>query len=117
MKSIKTTIVSLTAVALACFALSAQAGTNAYCEVKKDGEKAKKATGNCTVTESGENIGIKLANGEHFDLRPKGKKDHFKDQKDRGVNRKVKGDGSHKFSWEHREITVHYSGMEEKKKK
>ena len=116
MKSIKTTVTGLAAVALACFALASHAAPNAYCEVKKDGEKAKKATGNCTVLEEGDSVSIKLANGEHFDMRQKGKKNHFKDQKGRGVNRNVKGDGSHVYNWEHRKITVHFSGVEAKKK-
>ncbi len=91
--------------------LSATASDKAFCEVKKDGEKAKKATGHCNFVDQGDRIMIDLANGENWTLtRKKDKKNGFKDQKGNGVHREEKKNGTIFFKWEHRNITVYPDG-------
>lgn len=114
-----TQVIRMTLVA-ALFALicgSALASeTNAFCEVRKHGDKAKGASGNCSVVEQGDMVTMKWANNETYTLtRKKDKKNAFKDQKGNGVQRKVKDDGSHKYEWEHKNCTVTFHGAEKKK--
>ena len=92
---------------VAGLSMNAAASDSAFCEVKKDGEKAKKATGHCDFVDQGDRITIRLANGEDWALtRKKDKKNGFKDQKGNGVHREMKKDGTIIFKWEHRKITV-----------
>ena len=84
---------------------SADDGPNADCHVREKGEKKKKKSGPCTVTEKQGNIWILLANGDSWTLNPRDKKHRYKDQ--RGKNVKVKYEaGIPVYSWEHRHITV-----------
>ena len=96
---------------LAAVSMSATASGKAFCEVKKDGEKAKKATGHCDYVNQGDTIMIKLANGEQYTMtRKKDKKNAFKDQKGNGVHREEKKNGTHFYKWEHKNITVYPEG-------
>lgn len=97
------------ATAAACLAapLAAWAndGPNADCHVRENGENKKKKSGPCTVTETQGNIWILLKNGDSFTLKPREKKDRYKDQKGRDVKVKMEA-GVPVYSWEHRHITV-----------
>ena len=110
----KTGHIFRSAIVLAIFAalsMNAAAAGKAFCEVKKDGEKAKKATGHCEYSDQGDTVMIKLANDETWTLtRKKDKKNGFKDQKGNGVHREMKKNGTHFYKWEHRNITVYPEG-------
>lgn len=84
----------------------------AFCEVAEHGEKASSATGYCTISQRQGTIGIRLANGESFDLEPGEQDGRLRDQDDRAVDREVKQDGSHVYRWEHRNITVYFNRNE-----
>lgn len=103
---------ALVLVVVAGLSMNAAASGSAFCEVHKDGEKAKKATGHCNFVDQGDRVTIKLANGEDWSLtRKKDKKNGFKDQKGNGVHREKKNNGTIIFKWEHRKITVWPQGM------
>ena len=117
MKTISAIRIFFAAILLALFGATAHAGeTNAYCDVHKHGDKAKGATGNCTVIEQEGSVSIKLANGDHFDLTQKQKKNQFKDQKGNPVEKNVRGDGTTRYKWESKNIVVAFHGEEKKKK-
>lgn len=99
--------------ALAALPASALADSqDAFCEVREHGEEAKNASGYCTVSQRQGNIGIRLANGESFDLQPGPQAGRYEDQEGRGVDHEVKKDGSHYYKWEHRNITVYFNPSE-----
>ncbi|MGD8345877.1 MAG: hypothetical protein PVI83_01435 [Lysobacterales bacterium] len=107
MKRSKFLFLSALFVAMAGLSCNLFAAHNAYCEVKNDGEKAKKATGHCTFIDEGDRITLELTNGDRFDMQRKGsKKNQFKDQKGRPVQRNEKKNGEVNFKWEHRHISV-----------
>jgi hypothetical protein len=84
---------------------NANDGPNADCHVRENGETKKKQSGPCTVTKTQGNIWILLANGDSYTLKPRDKKDRYKDQKGRDVKVKIEA-GVPVYSWEHRHITV-----------
>ncbi len=103
----------LTLAMLAALPAAAAADSqDAFCEVREHGEKAKNATGYCTVSERQGNIGVRLANGESFELRPGEHAGRYEDQDGKGVGHEVKKDGSHYYTWEHRNITVYFTASE-----
>ena len=96
---------------VAAFSMNATAGEQAFCDVKKSGDKAKKATGHCDYSDQGDTVMIKLANGEQYTLtKKKDKKNAFKDQKGNGVHRDMKKNGTHFYKWDHKNITVYPEG-------
>lgn len=98
-------------VILSALSMNVAAGDKAFCEVKKSGDKAKKATGHCDYSEHGDQVMIKLANDEHYTLtKKKDKKNGFKDQNGNGVHREMKKNGTHFYKWEHKNITVYPDG-------
>ena len=80
-------------------------GVNADCNVRENGDNKKKKSGPCTVTESNGHIWILLANGDSFTLKPREKKDRFRDQDGKDVSRTIEA-GLPVYSWGHRHITV-----------
>ena len=104
------------ALALAGFAMLPLAAIadseDAFCEVRAHGETAQGATGYCTITQSQGHVGIRLANGESFDLEPGKNAGRFHDQDGNGVDHEVKKDGSHYYKWAHRNITVYFNRAE-----
>jgi hypothetical protein len=107
MKQNRILLNALTLAVVAGLSMNAVASDSAFCEVKKDGEKANKATGHCDFVDQGDRITIRLANGEDWSLmQKKNKKNGFKDQKGNGVHREAKKNGTIIFKWEHRKITV-----------
>ena len=76
------------------------------CEVRKDGDTKKKASGPCTFSQRQGYVDIDLRNGDTYSLRPMDKPNHFKDQKGNKVVRTVSGGGSHEYKWENKRIIV-----------
>ena len=97
---------AVTMVALACWSSTAFAA-NAYCEMVSHGDKVKKATGHCNYQDNGDRVQITLVNGDSYTLTRKEKKNKFKDQKGKNVNRTVRDkEKSHYYKWESKNITV-----------
>jgi hypothetical protein len=89
----------------------ASADTNySTCEVRKDGEAKKGASGPCTFSQRQGYVDIDLRNGDTYSLRPMDKPNHFKDQKDNTVVRTTSGSGTHEYKWEHKRIIVTFGG-------
>ena len=83
------------------------ADTNyATCEVRKDGDTKKKASGPCTFSQRQGYVDIDLRNGDTYSLRPMDKPNHFKDQKGNKVVRTTSGGGTHEYKWENKRIIV-----------
>lgn len=85
---------------------------DAFCEVRRHGEPAKNATGYCTISQREGHVSIRLANGETVELEPGRHEGRFHDQDGKGVDHEIKQDGSHYYSWEHRNITVYFNRNE-----
>jgi hypothetical protein len=83
--------------------------TDAMCEVRKDGDKKKNASGPCTFSQRQGYVDIDLRNGDTFSLRPLDKANHFKDQKGNKVVRTVSGN-THEYKWDGKKITVTLTG-------
>jgi hypothetical protein len=80
------------------------------CEVRKDGDTKKKASGPCTFSQRQGYVDIDLRNGDTYSLRPMDKPNHFKDQKGNTVVRTTSGSGTHEYKWEHKRIIVTFGG-------
>lgn len=72
----------------------------AMCEVRKDGDTKKGASGPCDFSQRQGYIDIDLRNGDKYSLSPTDKPDHFKDQKKNKVVRKSATATSQEFRWE-----------------
>jgi hypothetical protein len=72
----------------------------AMCEVRKDGDTKKKASGPCNFSQRQGYIDIDLRNGVTHSLSPGNKADHFKDQKGNKVVRTRAGGNTQEFKWE-----------------
>ncbi|MEJ2401565.1 MAG: hypothetical protein P8Y52_09255 [Xanthomonadales bacterium] len=113
MKSSLKFSLALVVTGLALLPLAAGADSeDAFCEVQENGETATGATGYCTITQHPDRVGIRLANGESFDLAPGEHAGRFHDQDGAGVDHKVKTDGSHTYAWKNRNITVYFNRAE-----
>jgi hypothetical protein len=89
----------------------ASADTNySTCEVRKDGDNKKNASGPCTFSQRQGYVDIDLRNGDTYSLRPMDKPNHFKDQKGNTVVRTTSGGGTHEYKWEHKRIIVTFGG-------
>lgn len=71
----------------------------AMCEVRKDGDKNKGASGPCTYSQRQGYIDLDLRNGNSFSLSPGGNSNHYKDQHGNKVVRSMNGD-EQVFKWE-----------------
>lgn len=72
----------------------------ATCEVRKDGDMKKGASGPCTISQRQGYIDIDLKNGDNYSLSPGGKANHYKDQKGIKVVRTQSGGNTEEFKWE-----------------
>lgn len=72
----------------------------AMCEVRKDGDTKKGASGPCDFSQRQGYIELDLRNGDKYSLSPTDKPDHFKDQKHNKVVRKSASGNSQEFRWE-----------------
>jgi len=78
----------------------------AMCEVRKDGDKKKNASGPCDFSQRQGYVSINLRNGDNFELRPGEKPNHFKDQKGNKVVRTVTGANTQEYKWDGKKIVV-----------
>jgi hypothetical protein len=72
----------------------------ATCEVRKDGDTRKGASGPCTFSQRQGYIDLDLRNGDSYSLTPGGKEGHYHDQKGNKVVRRLTGGGTEEFKWE-----------------
>ncbi len=73
--------------------------SDASCEVRKDGDKNKGASGPCTFSQRQGYIDLDLRNGNTFSLSPGNKSNHYKDQNGNQVVRSMNGN-EQVFKWE-----------------
>jgi hypothetical protein len=73
--------------------------SDANCEVRKDGDKNKGASGPCTFSQRQGYVDIDLRNGNTFSLSPGGKSNHYKDQHGNKVVRSMNGN-EQVYKWE-----------------
>jgi len=96
------TILSVACVALAAampFASAHADSADAMCEVRKDGDTKRGASGPCTFSQRQGYIDLDLRNGNTYSLAPGKNAGHYKDQKGNKVVRTVSG-GTEVFKWE-----------------
>ena len=82
----------------------------ADCEVREHGDKKKDQSGSCLFSQRQGYIDIRLNNGKTYSLSPQGRADTFKDQDGKTVKRTEASGSSQKFKWDHRNITVTFTG-------
>jgi hypothetical protein len=106
-------ILTIASAALVVLAAAAPLGAlhadsaEANCEVRKDGETWRGATGPCTVSQRQGYIDLNLRNGDTYRLAPGSKADHYKDDRGNKVVRTRIGANSEEFKWEGgRKVTV-----------
>lgn len=98
---------AIAVLALGAWSHAALADTSeAMCEVRKDGDKKKNASGPCDFSQRQGYVSINLRNGDDFELRPADKANHFKDQKGNKVVRTVTGANTQEYKWDGKKITV-----------
>lgn len=73
--------------------------SDANCEVRKDGDKNKGASGPCTFSQRQGYVDIDLRNGNTYSLSPGGKSNHYKDQHGNQVIRSMNGN-EQVYKWE-----------------
>jgi hypothetical protein len=73
---------------------------DAMCEVRKDGETKKRASGPCTFSQRQGYIDLDLRNGDTHSLAPGKNANHYKDQKGNKVIRTQSGGNIQEFKWE-----------------
>lgn len=101
MKTALYQLAALSAVVLLGGLSTAQADSaDAMCEVRKEGETRKGASGPCTFSQRQGYIDLDLRNGDTYSLSPGGKEGHYRDQKGNKVVRTVTGGGTEEFKWE-----------------
>jgi hypothetical protein len=84
--------------------------SDAMCEVRKDGDMKKGASGPCTFSQRQGYIDVDLRNGDTYSLAPGNKSGHYKDQKGNKVVRTMGAGGTQEFKWEGgKKIIVTYS--------
>jgi hypothetical protein len=100
MKLGSVSLAAWTLVTLLGFASAARADSAAAtCEVRKEGETRKGASGPCTFSQRQGYIDIDLKNGESYSLTPGGKEGHYRDQHGVKVVRSRTGGGAEEFKW------------------
>jgi hypothetical protein len=104
-------LVAVTAVALLGNVSTAMADSAAAnCEVRKDGDTWKGASGPCTFSQRQGNINLALSNGDSYSLTPSDKQGQYRDQKGIKVVRTLSGD-TQEFKWDGgKKIIVTYTG-------
>ena len=73
--------------------------TDAMCEVRKDGDTKRGASGPCTFSQRQGYVDLDLRNGDTYSLAPGKNAGHYKDQKGNKVVRTNAGN-SEEFKWE-----------------
>jgi hypothetical protein len=83
----------------------------AQCEVTKDGDARRGASGPCTFSQRQGNISLDLRNGDTYNLSPAGGEGQYRDQQGRKVVRTVTGRSTEEFRWEGgRRILLTFAG-------
>jgi hypothetical protein len=82
----------------------------ANCDVRERGEKKKGQSGPCMFSQRQGYIDIRLNNGKTVSLSPQNQADTFRDQDGKKVKRTEASGNTHKYKWEHRNITVTFTG-------
>ncbi len=82
----------------------------ADCEVREHGDRKKHQSGACLFTQRQGYIDIRLNNGKTYSLSPQGNADTFRDQNGKNVKRTDASGSSQRFKWNHRTITVTFTG-------
>jgi hypothetical protein len=72
---------------------------DAMCEVRKDGETKRGASGPCSFSQRQGYVDLDLRNGDTYSLAPGSKSGHYKDQKGNKVVRTRSGNAE-EFKWE-----------------
>ena len=81
--------------------------SDATCEIRKDGDTRKGASGPCTFSQRQGYIDIDLRNGETISLSPGNQANNFKDQKGNKVVRTQAGGNTHVYKWDNgKKLTV-----------
>lgn len=110
----KTTRIPLAALAVAALLAvpfpAAADDARAECEVRERGEKKKGQSGPCMFSQRQGYIDIRLNNGKTYSLSPQNKAGHYKDQEGKKVNRTEASGNVQKYKWEHKNITVTFTG-------
>ncbi len=84
--------------------------SRADCEVRKDGDKWKGASGPCSYSQRQGYVSIRLQNGDSYELRPTGQAGQFRDQKGIRVVRTT-GPNLHEYRWSGgKNLTVRWTG-------
>jgi hypothetical protein len=98
------------ALGLAAWLSPARADSSeAMCEVRKEGDKNKGASGPCTFSQRQGYIDLDLRNGNKVSLAPGSKANHYKDQNGSSVARSMNG-SVQVYKWENgRKITVTFT--------
>ena len=108
------TIVALGIAALALNAWNAPASADsaaANCDVRKEGETKKGASGPCTFSQRQGYIDLDLKNGDTYSLSPTGQPNHYKDQNGKKVQRTQAGGNTQEFKWEGgKKVIVTFAG-------
>jgi uncharacterized protein YneR len=73
---------------------------SANCEVRKDGDTRKGATGSCTFSQRQGHINLDLKNGDSYSLTPTDRQGQYRDQKGNRVTRTITGSSTEEFKWE-----------------
>jgi len=81
------------------FASASADSAEAMCEVRKDGDTKRGASGPCTFSQRQGYVNLDLRNGDSYSLTPGNKSGHYKDQKGNKVVRTNAGN-SEEFKWE-----------------
>jgi hypothetical protein len=97
-------ILSIAAAALALAVLSTSVAradsSDATCEVRKDGDTRKGASGPCTFSQRQGYVNLDLRNGDTYNLSPGNKPGQYKDQKGIKVVRTQAGGNTQEYKWE-----------------
>jgi hypothetical protein len=101
MKSGLVQLAALSVIALLGGAATALADSAAAtCEVRKEGDTRKGASGPCTFSQRQGHISLDLRNGDSYSLVPAGKEGQYQDQKGNKVVRTVTGGDTESYKWE-----------------
>ncbi len=100
MKTLSIAPVACLALAVLTPIASAHADSaEAMCEVRKDGDTKRGASGPCTFSQRQGYVDLDLRNGDTYSLAPANKAGHYKDQKGNKVVRSRSGNAE-VFKWE-----------------
>jgi hypothetical protein len=104
--------VSMSIIAALALTHTVRADTaEAMCQLVKDGDTKKNASGPCTFSQRQGYVDIDLRNGSKFSLAPTDKANHFKDGEGNTVVRTASGN-QHVYKWpdKNKKIIVKFTG-------